>query len=678
MKLQQLNWLYALAAAAGLATVAGPAQAGQVVINNFNNAAEATRWYWENWSAPAELSFDDTLDAGGDETGAGSLRVVNNFPDNPDGYSQSVVTIDLGGPVDAETLYSKVSLDVRLDPSSHPRANGVNYGVLEVVFRNGNDWTWNSLGGVALTSAEWVHLEFQVKAPGDKVHHLTLKLGENNLTNTVVYNVDNIRWDERGGEVPINHFDTATESRWYWENWSDPATTEWDGTQNAGGGADGSGSLRVSNNFPDRPNGYGQSVISLDLGGNVDAETLYSKVILDVKVDPSSALRSTGTGYGALEVIFRNGTDWTWNSLGAVQLTSTEWVHLEFPVKAPGDRVHHLTLKLGENNLTNTVIYNVDNIRWVESATQLPPPVMSIAAAKPGLNLTAGSAGQYDRQNIRTVGTSFGWVDAPEAVSYSVTIKDFPSAVANPGFQTHLYLVPGTPGTEASPDWNQPTVVYITMNADAAGGGNATFHYKTNAPNSNGPGGNGYFNTDPNNGFVGQLGSVHGASILGTWTFTFSENTKIALIAPDGTTTNVQMPAEDAALFAGDLVVWYGIMPTQVANIGLTAILGGASIASGGAVLVEDTFAEGLNPEIWRVQAQSAAAVVPVLGENPFWVYWTSPASGFRLQQNPGLGEADWTDSTGVAALMGTQWRLLVTDDARPSASAGNFRLLKP
>ena len=41
----------------------------------------------------------------------------------------------------------------------------------------------------------------------------------------------------------------------------------------------------------------------------------------------------------------------------------------------------------------------------------------------------------------------------------------------------------------------------------------ATFHYKTNAPNSNGPGGNGYFNTDPKNGFVGQLGSVHGATI---------------------------------------------------------------------------------------------------------------------------------------------------------------------
>lgn len=678
LKLPSAKWFYALAVAAGFAAGTSSLQAGQVVINNFNDASEAGKWYWENWSDPAQVSFDDTLDAGGDPSGVGSLRVVNNFPDRPEGYSQSVVTLDLGSNVDAETQYSKISLDVRLDPSSFPRANGQNYGGLEVIFRNGNDWTWNSLGFVPLTTTEWVHLEYQVKAPGDKVHHLTLKLGDNNLTNTVIYNVDNIRWNERGGEVPINDFDTSTESKWYWENWSDPAVTEFDETQNAGGGAEGSGSLRVTNNFPDRPTGYSQSVITLDLQGNIDAETLYSKVTLDVKVDPSSALRATGTGYGALEVIFRNGNNWEWNSLGAVQLTSTEWVHLEFPVKSPGDKVHHLTLKLGENNLTNTVIYNVDNIRWVESSAEIPPPILAIAPAKPGLNLTAGTPGQYDRQNIRTVAAGLGWIDSPEPVSYSVTIKDFPSAATYPGFQTQLYLVPGSPGTDSAPDWVQPTVVYITINADPAGGGYATFHYKTNAPNSNGPNGNGYFNTDPKNGFVGQLGGVYGSSILGTWTFTFSQNTKIALRAPDGNTTNVEMPADDAALFAGDITVWYGIMPTADANIGQTAILGGASVAQGATMLVEDFFTEELSTEVWKVQAQNAAAVSLITGASPFWVSWTSPASGYKLQLNPGLGDADWVDSTLKANLTGTRWRVLTSGENLPAPGAGNFRLLKP
>ena len=436
----------------------------------------------------------------------------------------------------------------------------------------------------------------------------------------------------QAGQVVINNFNDASEaSKWSWENWSDPAVTSFDDTLDAGGDAAGTGSLRVVNNFPDRPDGYSQSVVTIALGGNVDAETQYSKVSLDVRVDPSSALRANGQNYGVLEVIFRNGGDWTWNSLGGVPLTTTDWVHLEFQVKVPGDKVHHLTLKLGENNLTNTVIYNVDNIHWIESTVQLPPPTMSVAKSGVGLNLSAGSAGQYDRQNIRTIIPGLGWVGSADPVSYSVTVNGFPSAVSNPGFQTHLYLVPGAPGAENSPDWNQPSVVLISINADAAGGGTATFHYKTNAPNSNGPGGNGYFNTDPMNGFVGQLGSVHGASILGTWSFTFSQDTKIALTAPDGTVTNIEMPAEDAGLFAGDITVYYGIMPAQNANIGMTAILSAAKVTQGAAALVDENFAAVLDAGLWKLQAESVASVAVVTDADPFWVYWTSPASGFTM-----------------------------------------------
>ncbi len=480
------------------------------------------------------------------------------------------------------------------------------------------------------------------------------------------------------GEVVINNFDDETEVKWAWENWSDPASVSFDSTLDAGGGGETSGSMRVQNNFPNRPDGYSQSVVTLDLHSNVDAETLYTKVSLDVRVDPASALRSTGTSYGALEVIFRNGPDWVWNSLGAVQLTSTNWVHLEFPVKAPGDKVHHLTLKLGENNLTNTVIYNVDNIRWTESAVEIPPPTLAIETAKPGLNLTAGSPGQYDRQNIKTVAPGLGWVGSGEPVSYSVTVKEFPSAANYAAFQTHLYLVPGTPGTESSPDWNEPTVIYIAIQAEASGAGVATFRYKTNAPNSNGPGGNGYFNTDPTKGFVGQLGTVRGASIAGTWTFTFANDTQVTLTAPDGTTTVVNLPAEDAALFSGDVTVYYGVMPNENANIGQTAILSGAKIYTPSNTLVEDNFETWpLDPGVWKVNATLDPAVIAVPAGESVWVSWTTPASGFSLESNPGFGELDWVSVTAKDALIGTRKRVLVTEDLLPSPAAGFFRLVK-
>ena len=73
------------------------------------------------------------------------------------------------------------------------------------------------------------------------------------------------------GQVVISNFDVDTDATaWSWESWSDPASVSFD-TLNAGGGAPGSGSLRVVNDFPDRPAGYGQAVVTLALGSSIDA-----------------------------------------------------------------------------------------------------------------------------------------------------------------------------------------------------------------------------------------------------------------------------------------------------------------------------------------------------------------------------------------------------------------------
>jgi len=491
------------------------------------------------------------------------------------------------------------------------------------------------------------------------------------------------------GQVVISNFDDPDNdaSLWSWENWSSTAEFGFDSTLNASGGAAGSGSLRVTNEFPNLPGGYSQSVITMNTGQTVDAETLYTNVSLDIKLDPSSATRVDGVHYGFFELILRNGGSWAWTTLPGFELDSsyTNWTHLNLPIKAPAEAIHHLTLKLGQNNLTNAVIYNVDNIRWDEAPLSIPPPTMSIAATTPGLNLLAASQGQYDRQNIATVGSGYGWVGSPDPVSYAMTIKSFPSGASYGGYSAHFYLVPGTPGTEEYPDWNEPNCILIEIQAALDGKGTATFHYKTNAPGSNGAAtldnkSSQYFNSAATNGPVGQLGSVTGASILGTWTVTFNQDTNITLVAPDGATTSLVMPPEDAAQFAGDIKVYFGVVPGQVANVGQSAILSGVKITSGANTLVSDNFQTApLDTGLWVVRAASSAGVSLITADEPYYVYWTTPASGFTLQTNASLTMPDgWGDPGLVDQLVGTKKRVLVPASALPSPNIGFLRLVKP
>src|SRR6266550_1486570 len=126
MKAPLLPFRGGLAIITGLSLSTTAALAGQVVVSNFDVDSDATAWYWENWSAPASDAFS-ALNASGGAAGSGSLQLVNSFPNNPGGYSQSVFTLPLGSDVDAETLYTNISLDVKLDPSSYPRVDGTNY-----------------------------------------------------------------------------------------------------------------------------------------------------------------------------------------------------------------------------------------------------------------------------------------------------------------------------------------------------------------------------------------------------------------------------------------------------------------------------------------------------------------------------------------------------------------------
>src|SRR6185503_15854714 len=101
----------------------------------------------------------------------------------------------------------------------------------------------------------------------------------------------------------------------------------------------------------------------------------------------------------------------------------------------------------------------------------------------------------------------------------------FPDAATYPGFQAHIFLVPGSPGTETGPDWNEPTLIFMDIKAGANNTGNATFRIKTEQPNGN------------SELYVAGLTTVNSASILGTWTLT-GKGSVFTMTAPDGTVSN--------------------------------------------------------------------------------------------------------------------------------------------
>jgi hypothetical protein len=469
----------------------------------------------------------------------------------------------------------------------------------------------------------------------------------------------------RAAEVPIANFDSDDVTAWSWESWSAPGELSHDASVNSGAGTP-AGSLKLVNNFENQPGAYQQCVFTLNLGQNVDASALYTHVNLDVKVEAGSTPRAAGD-FGTLEVIFRNGGDWTWNSLIGVPLTNTGWVRISAPVRAPAGEVHHLTIKLGQNALLGPVTYHIDNLTWTESSTPPPPPTMSIKPARAGLNLVAGTPGQYDRQSIRALDTSYSWVGASAPVSFAVTIADYPAASFS-GFQTHVYLVPGTPGNEASPDWNQPTVAMLVILNNASGGATATFRWKENAPNSNGT----YFE--------GEKPSVTSKTVVGTWNLSFTPNSVATLTAPDGTSTNFTVAASLASQLSGELRPYFGIQPNQTASIGQGVVVSKVKITSGSTVLLEDNFTGlELDPGKWEVIATSATSVKILTPESTgYWVGWTLPDTGFVLQSSGAVSSPTWADVV-MENPVGTSFKLLHVPKANlPTAGSGFFRLRKP
>jgi hypothetical protein len=670
------RWLRLSALITLLAAHIGRTFGADLVIGSFDDASGTNGWSWETWSVSGEINFDPADDAGGDAA-SGSMQLIANFTEKAD-YQQSVFTRQMSTPPKLPD-FAKVALDIKLDADSMARAGGADYGHFEIILRVGSGWTWTSVSFDALNGDQWTHIEANIPtltAPDDTLNAITLKIGDGNFVGPVKVHIDNIKLLARPAPVTvINAFNTDTElTTWYWETWSTAGAPEFDVATDAAGSAE-SGSLKLTASL-ENVAGYQQSVFSTTLTPPIDGVT-YSKIALDLKVNAAQSTKRTGqSDYGTFEIILRNGPEWTWNSITNVALTNEDWTHIEAFLIPPSDAVHHLTLKLGQNGFGGPVVLNVDNIVVFENTNKtVTPPTLSIEKTKPGLNLTASQLqAQYQRQSIRTEGNQFGWVGRTAPVTYSIDIADYPDPSTYAGFQTHIFLLPvdGAPAN-ADVDWSQPNLIFVDLIGQADGSVIGTFRYKTNLPAGNAM----IYNANPANGPVGILGTVTNNGGAGRWSLTFSNDTQVTFTAPNGSSAQMELPAESAALFAGPLHAYFGVQPNQIANIGQSVVVNRIEIA-GTETGLTDSFSDAvLDAAKWVVAAADARGIVPITSETPWTVAWTTPAAGFTLQSNGTVAPAGWKDVDVIPVPSASTLQAWLNRTNLPNGNSAFFRLIK-
>jgi hypothetical protein len=494
----------------------------------------------------------------------------------------------------------------------------------------------------------------------------------------------------------VNQFDDASgvdiwnnQGQWWGAT---PITLEWDGAVNAtttsGPNHAGSGSMKVTADWSD-PNSdqymRWQTLVGQNWNNSVKINGLdYTNCSFDIKFDPASGTNSGGN-YGYMEPAVITST---WGQIWAGQSNlpvTNGWTHVVMPIDNTASGIDSLSgfgLKMwAKGSLTNLQTFWVDNIIFnVNLNPYIPPPVMGLApiTQTPGLVLVSGAAGDYPRDMVATKsGANAGWVSQSAPVTYALTIAGYPDTNHN-SFQSHIMLVPN-PGTETSPDWNEPNVVFLDIEGGVGGATTATFRYKTNQPNGNTM----IYNGDPTNGPVGAIGTVTSATgPIGTWAMKFLNDTNITLTAPDGTTTNFFFPDPIAiqSLFSGDVRAYFGIQKNGANNNGQSATFSRIQI-SGNSFPVNDTFpGPDINSDpatpIWDVVSDLASDLFVVSTNDKYWLSWSLPDIGYSLQMSTDLTK--WVDPgyTNVVQA-GSVRKIKLSNSALPASPTAYYRMIK-
>ncbi len=348
-----------------------------------------------------------------------------------------------------------------------------------------------------------------------------------------------------------------------------------------------------------------------------------------------------------------------------------------------GSSYYEIHLGLNSQNNFTSVTYYIDNIKIAANVVAAPPPVLAIRNATPGLHMISSAPGRYNRQAIRTVsGLDMSWVGKATPatpVSYAWTIKESPPGA---GYESLMYLIPGsTLGANASdPDYTQADAIQLLAYPNGDGTGSMSFRYKVNSPASNGPAGRLFYNADLGDGVGGQITSVSSTKFIGTWKCTFTSDVDFTLTTPDGATSSGALHPSVVDDFTGPMYVYFGNIPSQVANIGLAAVYSRAQVTGTPNDFDEDFSSIPFTSSL-EVSASSPASVFQVTPEiATYFLDWTIPANGFTLQQSVDLGISEPWQALPFAGVKSTQFgrTMLLPLDAVLSQQKEFIRMVRP
>jgi hypothetical protein len=401
----------------------------------------------------------------------------------------------------------------------------------------------------------------------------------------------------------------------------------------------------------------------------------------DIRFDPTSAVAGNGT-FGGMAFWTRDGS-FTPVQLGnytSISSGNLNWVHFQIPINAVAQPALVSIPTIGfqihtfGTTMTGTSIMYVDNIKFSGPAVvpTNPPPIMSIAPAQPALRIFAGDTGnQFSREELATVDQNQSWIGGTFPVSYSFTLLSYPNNIN----QTHIFLVPvnSTPG--ASPygyngvDYTATNGLWLTLNPGPnAGSVVASIYWKTNLPGANA------FDTGGNTAL-----KITNATAIGTWKLSFTSPSAGTLTAPGASPVSFTIADGTVATdFANPLVAYFGLQPNSTAGEGQFEDWASISITNvTGANVTEDFTKEASISGNWNNMSQQPASIALVTTNNPYWVNWTLPDTGFGLAISPGLRTpADWHlpgyyngffGNDGTPTQYGLKHWLLVTPDILPS-----------
>ncbi len=426
-------------------------------------------------------------------------------------------------------------------------------------------------------------------------------------------------------QVVLNRFDTDAEvSNWRFDFGGVLHSAIFDGTMDADGNA-ASGSMKVTLTFDTTLGGNNKGAYTRDINPALDGAQLQ-RLQMDVFVDPASAMDAFGN-FGYFSLVVRNGPSYTYNALANANLTPAgQWIHFDTALSGPVDSIRAVTWQLyggPSQNINGDVTLWIDNLVFTQPPPTSAPPALVLQPLIPGLEIAASLGDAFQRQDIRTAISDYSWLlPLVSPATYTLTITNFPDP-AYKSFEAHILLVGNDPSPGSYGDYNEANVVYLRILNNPGGSGYACeLRYKVAAPGSS--------------IFSGPLvASFVTPTILGTWGMTL-DGTTATIFAPDGTTRNGTFGDEVLTNFDQATVVYVGIIPNAVANIGQSAVFSGVSVTGTDTELAED-FSTLDNWVVTVALDPGGVILVPVGAIRK--LIWPVSAAGFTLHSIDMLAE---------------------------------------